>query len=205
MPLMPATLSPARTLEPKSVGHITATRVRFVLEALERRLRKDVIQRLFCDHFDLPDTAFATTHRLALDQLVENVSQDRDTHRAQALLTLEGIIRSKCPDIVKVRAQQVINRLLGLDDTNASNGNKVMPVIEVIVRNHGEAMEYQDMKKLLELQQQSIQIDARRLPLRNDAPADKIAPAEPQDSINTSVPSARASATVSAEPVSIEW
>lgn len=173
-------------------------RVKFILDMLERRFRLDTIKRAFCDHFRTDPPAFQRAHKLALEQMVENVSQDRDIHRSQALLTLEAIIRGKAPDIVKVRAQQVINRLLGLDDTNAANNNKVMPVIEVIVRNHGEALEYQDMKRMLELQQQSIQIDARRLP---SVALDDVTTTQtqPQDSINISKP-----APARAESL-IEW
>ena len=72
--------------------------------------------------------------------------------------------------------------LLGLDDTNASNGNKVMPVIEVLVRSHSEALEFADMKRLLEIQQKSIQIDARRL---TERPSELIESIKKVDSVKS--------------------
>jgi len=126
-----------------------AIRLDFIIGCVERKLRMEMMRQIYCDRFKVSDATFRTDYRLAMDEMTRRLSRPREEYRAEALATYESVIRdSKVPAIVKLKAQDLLCRLLNLNE-GALASNSVMPIIEIIVKDHAEALEFRAVKDRL--------------------------------------------------------
>ena len=138
-------------------------RVELITAMLERRMALPTIREAFEHRFNMPGTsdAFRRAYKSAMEALVSRVNAPRDEHRALSMAFLESIIRSrglkggaKTTDAIK--AQQVLNQLLGLDERNTGSSGNVLPTIEVVVTSQSEVRKFDEFKQLLTVQAQQL-------------------------------------------------
>lgn len=146
-----------RSLYAKATVREQALRIDFIVSMIERKVRPEQMQTAFMDRYQASASIWRASYREALDSMVARLSRPREEYRVEALATLESFIRDpKVPALAKIRSQQVINKLLGLDEGGGTGEGRVMPVIEVIVNNHGEAVEFNRIRDSLEIQSKRI-------------------------------------------------
>ena len=147
-----------------------ALRIDFVIGMIERKLRQEQMKTMFMDRYQASESIWRDTYRNALDTMVARLSRPREEYRVEALATYESIIRDpKTPSVVKVRAQQCIDNLLGLQESTGTGEGRVMQVIEVVVNNHNEAVEFNRIRDSLESQAKLIESKPLTSPVGLDA------------------------------------
>lgn len=129
-------------------------------------MRYEQMKTAFTSRFKTSDEVFSRAYRDAMQEMVSRLARPREEYRVESLTTYESIIRDpKTPSIVRVRAQQCIDNLLGLHEDRGAQDGRVMPIIEVIVQDNKQAREFNELREMMQKQARNTTLVLEHKPI----------------------------------------